>query len=359
MREGSVPGFRARIVRAPDSIPQTRSMSGSAMTRIRRLNLEFLGALPATRRRLRLAALWLLVSMLFCTGVCRGGEIVIVLSGEAAPYSQAEAGFKAAVADRKKETRTIQLKDVQTKGIDATIGNQPDAVVAIGTQAAGFLHAKLPQAIPLVYCMVADPTGAGLTQGRVTHGVTTGVPLAAQFDIIAKGIPKARTIGMLYKSNTPEGQRLLKEVQEALPKDWHLEAVAVDKLPTIADAIDELTNRHVDVVWTTVDTQIYDSNAIRALLLAALRKDLPVFGFSPSFVHAGALLGIGVEAATQGKQAAEVTLALLQNPTDDRIPRVVAPEFQVAVNPIVADKIGVELPQEWIYRATHDSKEEK
>ena len=38
-----------------------------------------------------------------------------------------------------------------------------------------------------------------------------------------------------------------------------------------------------------------------------LRTNVPVFGFSPAFVRAGALVGVGVDPAAQGQQAATLT----------------------------------------------------
>lgn len=284
---------------------------------------------------------------------------MIVLSSEAAPYHQAEAGFKAGMADHK-QMRTVLLKDVKESGIDNTIGKTADEIVAIGTPAAVFLHKSLPAPTPLIYCMVSDPVGNGFNDGRALCGVTTDVPLSAQFALISQALPKARSIGMLYRSNTPEGQRLLKTVQEALPKDWNLEAVAVDKLPNIADAIAELINKHIDIVWTSVDAQIYDYPAESALLLAALRNKVPVFGFSPAFVRSGALIGVGVSPAAQGKQAADLALRVLDHPNDAHNPRITSPEaIQIAVNLILAPQIGVELPQDVVSHATYVFKEDK
>jgi ABC-type uncharacterized transport system substrate-binding protein len=288
-----------------------------------------------------------------------GGEVVVVLSGDAAPYAAAEAGFESQFAG-KRAVRAVQIKDLAGEGVGAGIGKNADAVVAVGTVAATYLHRELPAGTPLLYCMVADPAQAGLLQGNAAQGVTTGVPIAAQFALAAEALPRGHTVGILYRSNTAEGAELLKKVADSLPKGWRLEAVAVDKYQSVADAIDDLTGRQVDLIWTTLETGIYDYPTVRALLLAALRNNIPVFGYSPAFVKAGALLGVGIDPRDQGKQAAEMTARLLDKPAGAASPGAVPPEqYQIAVNLIVADKIGVELPQDLIGRATYVFKEGK
>jgi putative tryptophan/tyrosine transport system substrate-binding protein len=291
-------------------------------------------------------------------GAARAGDVVIVLSGDAVPYAQAEKGLKKQFTEQKRETRTVTLQDVSKKGVDATVGKNADLVVAVGTPAAVWLHGKLAADTPLVYCMVSDPATAGLTEGRATYGVSTDVPLKAQLGLIEEALPNRHTLGLLYRSNTPEGQRLLKIVPEALPKEWQLKAVAIDGQPSIADAIETLLKQRVDVVWTAADPAIYDTASVRALLLASLRTNTPVFGFSPAFVKAGALLGIGVDPQAQGQQAAVLGLRLLNKSGDTLPPRVNPPEsFQTAVNLIVAGQVNVTLPETVVRRASNVYKE--
>ena len=323
---------------------------------------QFSGRLTAAAiltSRVRLVLVTALLSLGFSTAA-RAGEIVIVLSSDAAPYAQAQAGLNKQFAEQKRETRTVALPDVSKKGLDATIGTRADLVVAVGTSASVWLHTQLPPATLLVYCMVADPAAAGLAGGRVSYGVSTDIPVKSQLGLIAEALPKARSLGILYRSNTPEGQRQLKSLQEILPKDWQIKPVALDKYGSIADAVDSLMKQHVDVVWTTADPTVYDTASVRALLLASLRTNTPVFGYSAAFVKAGALIGIGVDSEAQGRQAATLALGLLKGASDNKTPLVNPPDnFQIAVNLIVASQIGVQLPPNLVQRATYTYKEER
>jgi len=321
-----------------------------------KLRLERAPSLPRFGRRIIALLAWL--AALFLVGAARADDIVIVLSGDAAPYAQAEGGFKTKFAEENSSIRTILLSEVTDKGIEESLGKSPRAVVAIGTPAAIYLHKNLPQPIPLIYCMVANPARVGLTEGRPAVGVTIDVPYAPQFSLIAQADPKVRTLGMLYRSSETDAREQVKLVEEALPNGWKLEAVAVEDYGSVAEAIDALTSRHIDVVWTNLESGIYETATVRTLLLDGLRENLPVFGFSPAFVRAGALVGIGVDPVAQGQQAAVLAMRLLRNPADESIPRSEAPEqFQIAVNLIVADKLGVQLPSDLIDRATYVFKD--
>jgi putative ABC transport system substrate-binding protein len=302
----------------------------------------------------------LFVLLLLVPAPARGGRIVVLLSSEAAPYTQAEAGFEKAMGNRTGDCQAVQLKELMAKGIDVAVGKDAEFVVAIGTPAAVAVAGKLSSGTPMVFCMVAGASAQTISNSAATHGVSMEIPLNDQFKLIAQAIPSAKTLGMLYRSNTPAGQRLLKNVRDSLGPDWRVEAEAVDQASSVADAINDLTSRHVDVIWTSLDAGVYDAPTVHALLLAALRAKVPVFGFSPSFVRAGALLGVGVDPAAQGQQAATIVQQILGHTLDAGAQAVQAPaSFQVAVNQIVADEIGVSLPRELVDRATFVFKDDK
>jgi ABC-type uncharacterized transport system substrate-binding protein len=76
-----------------------------------------------------------------------------------------------------------------------------------------------------------------------------------------------------------------------------------------------------------------------------------VFGFSSSFVRAGALFGIGINPLTQGAQCATMLLGRLaggSGPLDQLIP----PDYEIEVNLVVAHKLALDLPPALVGRAT-------
>ncbi len=276
--------------------------------------------------------------------------MVIVKSSDAEPYAQAEAALKERLEAHQETVRSVLARDVSEKGIDAGIG-RADAVVAVGTPAARWLQTQLPPNYKLAYCMVNGAVEAGLLQGRAAWGVTTEVPLSDQIKLIGAALPKARVVGALYRSDQPEGKASIQGLSDAMPPGWRVEAVAVNEHPSVAAAIDALTRKNVDVIWTAAEQKIYDTATVRSLLLAGLRSKTPVWGFSPAFVRAGALVGVGVSPRDQGAQAADIVKQLLADPRAAKGKAYPPAEVQIAVNLIVAAQLGIEVPEEVTRRA--------
>jgi len=307
----------------------------------------------------------------------RGAEVLMVLTSEAGPYRQTQAGLQKRLTALGHTSRAVSLKSF-IKSQKADPKNKPDALVAVGTGAATWFRKNFKGPTPVAYCMVGDPVGAGLCGADGMPGVTTDVPVKAQFKLIAEALPKARTIGMVYSSRSTACKRLLREARASLPKGWSLEAIPAEKYETPAKAFGALLAKPIDVVWTTPEPGLYTRLTVRTLLLGAIRKRKPVFGFSLGFVKAGALLGTGIDPRTQGHQAADLIAKLIrartagtgsasgrrQDASAEKIsgdaPRKapadrqfvpVAPKHQIGVNLIVADNLSVSLPRELVKRA--------
>jgi ABC-type uncharacterized transport system substrate-binding protein len=115
----------------------------------------------------------------------------------------------------------------------------------------------------------------------------------------------------------------------------------------------------IDIAWTTADQKLYDTACLRSLLLSAVRAKIPVWGYSLPLVRAGALLGVGVDPAAEGHQAADLVINSIKDPSNFKT-RSIAPEkFQTGVNLIVAEQIGVEIPDSVSRRATFIYQPEK
>jgi putative ABC transport system substrate-binding protein len=302
--------------------------------------------------------LGILLVLLLTAMSAHAAEIVIVRSSDAEPYVQAGAAIQARLVQEHQSVRNLLAKDLSGQGLGAGIG-QADAVVAVGTPAARWLQKQLPANVKLVYCMVSNAPDAGLLEGRASTGVTTDIPIEDQIKLIAEALPKARSVGILYRGDAIESKAVLELLRNSMPNNWNVQAVGVNDFPSIADAIGALIEKRVDVIWTAPDPKIFDTAAVRTLLLAAMRAKIPVWGFSPAFVRAGALLGVGVEPAAQGQQAAELVMQAVSGHSS-ALERVVAPErFQIAVNLIVAKQLELEVPESLTQRAAFVFQPEK
>lgn len=307
-----------------------------------------------------ISTIWarLLCLMMVLIGASRAGaDVVIVRSSDAPPYEQAEAEFTRRLQSPQCNVRSVPVQQLAQEGIGAAISTT-DTVVAIGTPAATWLHNQLPEGILLVYCMVSNPEEAGLLKGSQCWGVTMEVAESEQFKLISEALPSAKTVGTLYRSDSASGRQVLQKFKDSLPQGWRVEAVAVNDYPNVAAAIDALMGKNVDVIWTSAAFRIYDVAAVRELLLASLRNKVPVWGFSPAFVRAGALLGVGVDPESQAAQTTDLIATLKQSkqPVEKSQP---PREYQIAINLVVADQLNIQIADALLSKAKYVFRAEK
>jgi len=283
------------------------------------------------------------VQQTFLVLVCLFGNVdaieatvTVVLSSDAEPYRQAALAATQRLGEQVQTTTVL---------IDALRGNAPASPfwISIGTPAALRLRTLLAPEQRMIYCLVTDPVGAGLTTDARIHGISATVPLATQFALLSDVRPTCRKVGILVLENRLDREVLQDAVTTALPSGWEARFVIVPSIDKIADQI-ALVCEGTDAVWTYADSGLYTDASVRMLLLTALRRRVPVFGYSPSFVRAGALVGVGIDPARQGDQAGELTVSLLKNA--DTPPQHRPPQHQVVINTVVARKIGLDIPPE-------------
>ncbi len=272
------------------------------------------------------------------------GATVIVLSSDAAPYQQAEAGIRRA-REGAGEIRTLRVDGLAAESLKELEKSADDVVIAIGTPAAVKLHQSLGQGSRLLYCMVSDPERAGLTAGRRTPGVTVDVPVSEQVAVIKRALPGARTIGVLHRASSDRSRTNLEALRAAWGSEYII-AIDADKHKDVAAALHELIDAKPDIIWTFADASVYDSTCTKALLKESLEAKVPVFGFSLQFVRAGALIGVGVTPEDQAEQAARMA-ADLTGGKDVRA-EPTGPRVRLGVNTAIGRRMGVRLPESFL-----------
>ncbi len=288
----------------------------------------------------------------FSTNVLAVTNVSLVLSSDADPYKQAAEALQSSLSGKSIHTSVHLLETFsETSSPALAVAKIAQVWVAIGSRAASHLNTILPETTSLVYCMVADPEKIGLDPGRRNvAGVALTKPLREQFAMIRMALPKLHSIGLLYRSSSVKSLQTLADVKKKLPPTWRLEAVDVDTIDSMAGAIQELFSHDIGMVWTMADAAIYNRATVKSLLLASLRNKIPVFGFSGSFVKAGALLGLEADPTLQGQYAASLVLDDLGVNSQDT--RVLSAGVTLAVNMVVADRLKISLPDELLQHAS-------
>ena len=295
----------------------------------------------------------IVIMLMFC-GTLLAGDVAIVSSGDARPYQEARDSAKDRLQRAGHTVTTLLYSDLTTASI--TRLSRQNAVLTIGADAALGLRNKLSPNTLIVFCLASDASTLTAGDSHLMHGVLSEISPATQLVLMASAFPKARRLGVLYNSQSERSLRYLNDARQSLPQGWSLQAISVDTQVSPAKAIDALLELQVDVVWTIPDPEVYNNTMTRALLLAALRARVPVFGFSRAFVKAGALLGLGIDAHNQGSQAASLVNRLLKEPSANAV--LEQPSFQIIINDIVAEKLSIDLPKSFYRQASEIIKPE-
>ena len=298
---------------------------------------------------------WVFLAAVFCCFPIRvqaSDQVLLVLSSDALPYRQAATSLELSLAEGNIKSVALISQELEAQSFSALQKQySPSMWVAIGSRAAAQVNKLIPSTETLVYCMVVNPQKVGIDPARgQVAGVSVVKSLCEQFSIIKTAMPTLDSIAMLYRSTSEQSVQTLNDVKKHLPKGWKLEAVDIDSMRSQAAAIQELFDRKSDLIWTSADSSIYNRAIVKSMLLSSLRSGIPVFGFSGSFVKAGALLGLDANPATQGKYAASLVKECLG--LSNHKGCLLASGVTLSVNLVVADRLGIKLSDELLAKAT-------
>ena len=275
----------------------------------------------------------LLGALLATTTHSHAEGVAVVTSRDLPAYQQASQGLVAFMKERSPGTRLQTVTGKPEGLVQALKSRGVSAIFAIGTEAA--LAAKA-SGLPVVFVMAMDSAGlAGCA------GVTLDLPVAEQFRVLRSVLPRAREVGVLYDpARTADSVREAQNAASALGLRLHCAAVTSrSMLPRATEKM-----KGVDVIWAPLDATVYGSQSARYVLQFALRNRIPVMGFSPNLVEAGALFAVYADYRDIGRQGGSLLLRVLAGESPGSIGAVRPSGVAIAVNLRAADTLGVAIP---------------
>jgi ABC-type uncharacterized transport system substrate-binding protein len=211
-------------------------------------------------------------------------------------------------------------------------------IIAVGNNA---MAAASQSGAPVIATMIMRSDLAA-TRPRAPAGA---VVLDLEFpDVLAglgKAFPGKTRAGMI---RTPDSGKLSVAELTAEAKAAGLSLRIVD-CPFPDKLIQSLLSLRdeVDFVWCPPDGALFNGTTVKPLILASLENQLPVVGFSASFVQAGAAAGIYPDYLEMGVQAGELARKYLAGLP---IPATEAPrKTRIATNPRISRLLGLRSPR--------------
>ena len=253
---------------------------------------------------------------------------VLVITSSAVP-AYAEA-VEALLCQLRTETHTtvFDLASAQAKLSDVLAKVRPNAFVAVGGQAEEAVNAMAVFA-PVITTMVLRPSERPTQKNRAPSiTVMLDVPIATVSQQVRNLFPGAR-LGVIATRGSGE----------LTDREMAAQIVVCNGPEDLLSAFATLRGQ-VDFVWCRPDNSLYDAATVRSLIMASLRLQLPLVGFSSSFVRAGAAAGVWADYREIGLQTADAVrrcLARQPNAATSEAPR----KLKIAVNERVVRLMGL------------------
>ncbi len=231
---------------------------------------------------------------------------------------------------------------------DQLIADKPDLIYVLGTPAAQALVNRT-QTIPIVQGAVTDPVAAKMAaswegSGRNYAASTDFPPVAAQFELLRKILPNAKTVGAIYSSGEANSQALMTRVRPAC-KEAGFELVerpvtGSAEVPTAATAL----VGKCDVIYMTTDNTVI--SAIASLVEVARDNRIPIVACTQEDVKKGALFALGASYEELSRIAARISLRILQGEDPATIPIAFIDKPDLYWNQGKAEELGIDLPED-------------
>jgi putative ABC transport system substrate-binding protein len=233
------------------------------------------------------------------------------------------------------------------------VGDAPDVIVPISTPSAQAVVSATKD-IPIVFTAVTDPLGAKLVGdmmkpgGNVT-GMTDLSPIGKHLDLIKEVMPGAKSIGVPFNPGEANSVTLMALIkQEAPARGLSVVEAPATKSSEVLGAAQSLIGK-VDAIYVPTDNTIV--SALEAVVKVGIDNKVPVFAGDTDSVPRGAVAAVGFNYYDIGRQTGKMVVRILkgEKPGDIAVEGVEITELYV--NPGMAEKMGITLPESLIAQA--------
>lgn len=251
-------------------------------------------------------------------------------------YDEALEGLRATLGAQAVRVVTLDQLGKGERICTLAAYDMPGVVIAVGSTALNALS-DCSGLAPLLATMVL-PSGNADRAGAGNHAVVTlEIPPDTLLQRIRRMYPGGKRLALvrgpaLSSARANDIQILAKRA-----------GIVVELLPCpgpreLLDSI-QFLDRPFDFLWCLPDPALYQGPTIPALVLSAMRRRLPIIGFSEGMVRAGALVGFYPDYKDIGSQTGELVLRRLDGLPCP--PRTSPRKVKTAINERVMRALGI------------------
>jgi putative ABC transport system substrate-binding protein len=260
-----------------------------------------------------------------------------------------DAGFE--------DGKTVRISYENAQGNIATAtqiaakfaSQNPRVAIGISTPSAQSLIQPMKKhGVPVVFAAVTDPLSAKLVSSLTNHsenvtGVSDGLPLRPQLQLIQHLIPAAKRIGVLYNSGESNSVSAVKKLRRiAADMGFSVEEATTAKTADTIAAAQSLVGK-VDAIFIPNDNTVMAS--ITALVALGRSHHLPIFNPDYDAVERGVLAVRASSHHAMGYKAGQLAVKILKGAKAADLPVETTHDLDLAINMTSADALGIPIPE--------------
>lgn len=283
-------------------------------------------------------------------------KLHIVLSSNDAVYNNILKSITDTL-EKSGQLKSHSLSSVTVQEIMSSNHFAPDAadlVVSVGTRATQLVNERNLSAAHLSV-FIPKTTFEKIVGNDHAPGKRSAIfldqPLNRRLSLTRIIMPKSRNLGALL--GPISGQKLPELATQARLNGFHLNTVKVNSEDRPASAMKQLLNEN-DVILAIHDPIALNTKSARWFLYMAYQRNIPVIGYSKSYVKAGAVAAVYSEPVHIGRQAGEIITQWIRRGYK-QLPAPAYPEYyDVSINHAIAKSFGIRFSGEQV--VTHMKK---
>ncbi|WP_121628911.1 ABC transporter substrate-binding protein [Poseidonibacter antarcticus] len=234
------------------------------------------------------------------------------------------------------------------------VGDAPDIIVAIATPSAQ-AAVTVSNTIPVVFSAVTDPLAAKLVPklkqpgGNVT-GLSDMANIKEHLALIKEFVPNLKAVGIPYNPGETNSVSMLASIKiEAEKMGIKIIEAAAPKSSDVMIATKQLVGK-VDAIYCPIDNTII--SAVESVVKVGIDAQIPVFAGDTDTVSRGAIAAVGYDYFDLGRQTGDIVVRILKGEKAGSIDVKMAKGTNLFVNPKMAKRMGVKIPEAVLTRAT-------
>jgi putative ABC transport system substrate-binding protein len=238
------------------------------------------------------------------------------------------------------------------------VGRKVDVIATSGGDRSGLAAKNATSTIPIVFNMGGDPVEQGLVVSPARPGGNlTGVSVFAielnpkRLELLSDLVPQARVIALLVNPNSPNAERIIRDLQEAArAKGMQLHVLKASTESEIDTAFDSLVQLQAGALVLHADPFFINSRREQLVALAA-RHALPIISGSRDFTAAGGLISYGASLTALYRLTGIYVGKILKGAKPADLPVQQPTTFELVVNLNTAKALGLTIPPSILARA--------